>query len=762
MTVNSLGASYADGKSRGGAWLLPLAPIAISIFAISALVSYHLRASSITPRTIPQSVVIGVYEFLGWVPACMFFGLVFAWSSIWFVAGAIDRPGRKLLRVLGLTVALAVFGNLDASAPHTGALGAWIGGGMSSVIGSFLSHLLMAPVTFLALLFATDSFWMSYFERRVLERTRAELQAAAVGAASDSGVEPAVPEEFKQLARTLPPEAVEVAADADSETDLDAYFERLDRGSPSAQAPDEALAGAVAVADASSEDASAVAPEPAPVRLSYFERRRMREEQEAQREATAAAEAAAALGEAAPHAEDSAAEGAAPEAEGDEPIFEGLGEEIPSGASPNDAVAVGAPAVGAPGNLVVEAVAEHVDHGTEVANIAEGAPGEVSVDATSTAEARETAADDEGGATYEVRFEPLFASPTADAMRDELAADDEREEQGDEERESTEVESSADTGDGREPIAAIDGAEREREELSTAISDAGDQLASDASPAHATGATDAAFRDGVDGESATEHAAEEREVVDADEPTDVEAARIEDAGWMSVGQQPVVDPTREGESDDAYASPATSDEPIAAAAEPVASFEEPVAEPVTECAVESPEEAIGAQIERENAAGPEVEAIVEARESVEVADLSWQRPRGFLAPVVEDPSANGEEGAEAVLAPEASLTAAYAEEAVVAADVAPAAETDSEAEPVVSIPRPAESKRQMSLFGGSVDEALLRDAREICESARRASVVLLQRKLRIDYEQALVVLAQLAERGVLELQEDGTQGRVLN
>ena len=96
MTVNTLGGAFAGGKSRSGAWLAPLAPIAISIFAISALVSYHLRAGTITPRTVPQSVVIGIYEFLGWVPACMFFGLVFTWSSIWFVAGSIEQPSRKL------------------------------------------------------------------------------------------------------------------------------------------------------------------------------------------------------------------------------------------------------------------------------------------------------------------------------------------------------------------------------------------------------------------------------------------------------------------------------------------------------------------------------------------------------------------------------------------------------------------------------------------------------------------------------------------
>jgi DNA segregation ATPase FtsK/SpoIIIE-like protein len=88
------------------------------------------------------------------------------------------------------------------------------------------------------------------------------------------------------------------------------------------------------------------------------------------------------------------------------------------------------------------------------------------------------------------------------------------------------------------------------------------------------------------------------------------------------------------------------------------------------------------------------------------------------------------------------------------------AESSAIEEPLMSIPRPAEPPRQMSLFGASMDETLLREALKICESSRRASATLLQRKLRIDYEQACVVLAQLAQRGMVELEEDGTQARI--
>jgi DNA segregation ATPase FtsK/SpoIIIE-like protein len=97
-------------------------------------------------------------------------------------------------------------------------------------------------------------------------------------------------------------------------------------------------------------------------------------------------------------------------------------------------------------------------------------------------------------------------------------------------------------------------------------------------------------------------------------------------------------------------------------------------------------------------------------------------------------------------------------------------------EQIVPIPRPEPSRRdrdagdrddgrgarQQPLFGSWIDEALLADAVEVVTSSRRASATLLQRKLRIDYALAVDVLAALAARGVVELDDDATQGRVVN
>ncbi|MBL8749351.1 MAG: hypothetical protein JNK78_09325 [Planctomycetes bacterium] len=108
------------------------------------------------------------------------------------------------------------------------------------------------------------------------------------------------------------------------------------------------------------------------------------------------------------------------------------------------------------------------------------------------------------------------------------------------------------------------------------------------------------------------------------------------------------------------------------------------------------------------------------------------------------------------------------------------AEPAATAEPIVDIPRPephvpvrgaqesalpptneSPAVRQQGLFDGGVDEGLIAEAMDLLEGTRRVSASLLQRRLRIDYAQAIDLLTQLAARGVVELEGDATQGRVL-
>lgn len=100
------------------------------------------------------------------------------------------------------------------------------------------------------------------------------------------------------------------------------------------------------------------------------------------------------------------------------------------------------------------------------------------------------------------------------------------------------------------------------------------------------------------------------------------------------------------------------------------------------------------------------------------------------------------------------------------------------AEPIVAIPRPEplpepaivpvvrdveeqSAVRQQSLFGDGLDQELVQEATDLVVGSRRASASFLQRKLRIDYPLAVELLAELAARGVVALEGDASQGRVL-
>jgi hypothetical protein len=71
------------------------------------------------------------------------------------------------------------------------------------------------------------------------------------------------------------------------------------------------------------------------------------------------------------------------------------------------------------------------------------------------------------------------------------------------------------------------------------------------------------------------------------------------------------------------------------------------------------------------------------------------------------------------------------------------------------------SVRQQNLFGAGLEEDLVQEAIELVLGSRRATASLLQRKLRIDYEMACRLLVELAARGIIALDADAAQGRVI-
>lgn len=245
-------------------WLWALLPIGGSVFCLSALVYYHLHHDDLAVASTLQVLIAGIYRFLGFAPAFLFFLLLLSWSSIWFVVGRIDRPMGRLLRLAAMTVMLGVLMNLGEGraepAFRKGELGAWLAEHLVASFGYYPSLVMVWAVTFGALLLATDYFFSEYFERLRPSEERA-----------DEGVEAAVTDHLKQLG-TVPGPARREAETGPAVVEV--------RSEPAAGAavPHGAPSASVVADDAEVdvEPLVDVPTEPAvyrPRRRSYFDRR---------------------------------------------------------------------------------------------------------------------------------------------------------------------------------------------------------------------------------------------------------------------------------------------------------------------------------------------------------------------------------------------------------------------------------------------------------------------------------------------------------
>ncbi len=193
MTVNLPGQQESDSSSRTVAErLMPLLPIGLAMFTLSALLYYHLRHDALDVQSPLQLLVAWVYRSFGFAPAFLGFLLLLTWGSIWFVTGACERPLARLGRLFAMVVMLGVFLNLGdggvSPAFHKGELGAWLGGVLVATIGYYPSLIAVWAITVAALLLATDFFFRDAFER---------LRESGRG---EAGVEAEVTDHLKGLA----------------------------------------------------------------------------------------------------------------------------------------------------------------------------------------------------------------------------------------------------------------------------------------------------------------------------------------------------------------------------------------------------------------------------------------------------------------------------------------------------------------------------------------------------------------------------------
>lgn len=196
-TQGGLSMTEQLGSERGAAfkwrWALPLLPIAVSMFCLSALVYYHTAMGGTGAAWgFFQGAVVFTYRWLGFVPTFMFWLLLFVWCSIWFVTGRWDSVRTRLMWLGAFTLCIAILVNLGTPVdppPHAGLIGTYIAVRLTSVIGYAFGALLAVAASLASLLLATDFLFYRYFE--TLARGRAT---------EETGVESEATDAFRELA----------------------------------------------------------------------------------------------------------------------------------------------------------------------------------------------------------------------------------------------------------------------------------------------------------------------------------------------------------------------------------------------------------------------------------------------------------------------------------------------------------------------------------------------------------------------------------
>ena len=192
----------------------PLLPIAVAMFCMSALVYYHVwEGGSAEAQSVLQSVVVAIYGAIGFVPAFLLCALTLVWSSIWFLGGALEEPRVRVAKVAACTVSLAIWINLrgagEPAGPHTGAFGDSIATRLVEAIGFVPATLLLAPLTLVLFLLATDFLFYRHFDELWVPRERKASTRQSVQ--DDGGVGNDDAEILKSLAQA---EEAERAAEA--------------------------------------------------------------------------------------------------------------------------------------------------------------------------------------------------------------------------------------------------------------------------------------------------------------------------------------------------------------------------------------------------------------------------------------------------------------------------------------------------------------------------------------------------------------------
>jgi len=144
--------------------VLTLGLVAAGIFVASAVVHFHVALGGEgEPSGVLQSIVVSLYDGLGFVPTLYLSVLLALWAGIAFVSGKLGNPLRRIFAALLLTFCLSVLAAVVGG--QGGSIGTSAAARLCAVLGSTLTTAILAVMCFAALLLSTEWFFFRFFLR---------------------------------------------------------------------------------------------------------------------------------------------------------------------------------------------------------------------------------------------------------------------------------------------------------------------------------------------------------------------------------------------------------------------------------------------------------------------------------------------------------------------------------------------------------------------------------------------------------------------
>ncbi len=155
-----------------GARVFAFSLLVFSLFMITGILAYKAAGGDTEPTNFLQTIVAGVFKFLGLTGSLFGLILVLIWSARWFLSGKMTKPGIKAFGILGLVISSSGLSGIVARASGTeggGILGTLMAERVGAVLGTTFCLIVFSVLLVSSMLIATNWLFVDEF-KEIMEK----------------------------------------------------------------------------------------------------------------------------------------------------------------------------------------------------------------------------------------------------------------------------------------------------------------------------------------------------------------------------------------------------------------------------------------------------------------------------------------------------------------------------------------------------------------------------------------------------------------